>query len=247
VQDDQAAADASTLERIVPDALDLDDPTDRTTDRLHRERYEFAVPHLRPGRLLDIACGVGYGARLLADGGPQPIEALGVDLEPSAVAYAERRYGGDGVSFRVGDAMALEDEDGFDSIVSLETIEHVPDPRAFVTRLRGLLRPGGVLVTSVPTTLSTDLNTHHRHDFTEASFEALFEPFGLSRVDALRQSQSFPIASLLRRGESRLSDLRPHLVRYYLGPPGMLLRRLGTTLRHGLTNRYLTIVWRADG
>ena len=50
--------------------------------------------------------------------------------------------------------MRSSDADGFDTVVSLETIEHVPDPAGFVSRLVALLRPGGVFIGSVPTTPS---------------------------------------------------------------------------------------------
>ena len=61
----QPAADS--LERLVPDTLDPDDATGRATFELHLERYRFASGHLRPGRALDLACGVGYGTALLAE------------------------------------------------------------------------------------------------------------------------------------------------------------------------------------
>ena len=233
-----------TLERIVPDALDLEDPEDLTTRRLHLERYQFAARHLRPGRVLDIACGVGYGSRLLADAGSEQTTVLGVDVSRHAVDYARRRYRRNGVEFLVCDAMSFHDPEGFDSIVTLETIEHLADPRGFATRLGRLLGPGGVLVASVPITQSTDLNPHHLHDFDEVSFGVLFESFGLSRVATLRQSQSFGFASLLRRRGSRLSQIRSGLMSYYRSHPVALLRRLKTTLRHGSTVRYLTCVWR---
>ena len=58
--------EASTIERIVPDAVSPGDATGQATLELHLRRYKFAATQLRPGRLLDIACGVGYGTRLMA-------------------------------------------------------------------------------------------------------------------------------------------------------------------------------------
>ena len=80
--------DASTLERLVPAELDSEDVTGRQTLELHVERYRFAARAARPGRLLDLACGVGYGTRLVADEAQGIERALGVDLAPEAVAYA---------------------------------------------------------------------------------------------------------------------------------------------------------------
>ena len=109
------------IERLVPDELSADDITGKATLELHVARYEFAARHAH-GRVLDIACGVGYGTRLLADRGS---EAVGVDLDREAIAYATKRYGCAGVTFVAGDALAFQDGAGFDTIVSLETIEHV--------------------------------------------------------------------------------------------------------------------------
>ncbi len=40
-----------------------------------------------------------------------------------------------------------------------------------------------------------------------------------------------------------MADLRSNLPGYYLRNPGALLRRIGSTLRFGFSNRYITIVW----
>ena len=237
---------SDSLERLVPDRLDSEDATGQATLDLHLERYRFAAERLLglgSARVLDCACGVGYGSRLLADHCPA-IEVVGVDLSQTAVRYAQERYAGARVEFRCSDALCFHDEAGFDAVVSLETVEHVPDPGALLAHLAGLLRPGGQLVASVPTTPSVDLNPHHLHDFSESSFRALLSARApqLREVDALRQVQPVSVLSVLRRDETRMSDLRPNLPGYYARHPGALLRRVGATLRHGFTNRYLTLV-----
>ncbi len=242
----QPASD--TLERLVPDRLDARDTTGRATLELHLARYRFAAARLRPGRALDLACGVGYGAQLLADARAD-VDVLGVDVSPDAVAYARERYAGPRLAFRAADALAFDDADGFDSVVSLETVEHVDDPGALVARLAALVRPGGVLVASVPTTPSVDWNPHHRHDFTERSFRLLVAARapGLVAGDALRQVQPVSLRALLARRERRMGDLRRSPLAYYAAQPGAALRRALATLRWGLTNRYVTIAWRRPG
>jgi 2-polyprenyl-3-methyl-5-hydroxy-6-metoxy-1,4-benzoquinol methylase len=234
-----------SLERLVPDALEPGDATGRETLRLHVERYEFAARCLEPGRVLDIACGVGYGTRLLADRISGRAQVVGVDLSEPAIAYARSRYASPGVEFRLADALGFRDAEGFDSIVSLETIEHLDDPRRFLAGLAGMLRPGGVLIASVPTTPSVDVNPHHRHDFSERSFERMIDSVSLTPFDALRQQQAVPLGAVLRRSETRMSDRRSNLPAYYARHPDALLRRLWSTLRHGLNNRYLTLAARA--
>jgi 2-polyprenyl-3-methyl-5-hydroxy-6-metoxy-1,4-benzoquinol methylase len=241
------SVDRDTLERLVPDALAADETTGRDTLALHLQRYEFAAIHARAGRLLDLACGVGYGTRLLSDRCPQLESALGVDLCDEAVVYAQDRYANERTRFLRADAAGFTDPRGFETIVSLETVEHVDDPAAFLARLVRLLRPQGVLVASVPTTPSVDVNPHHRHDFSERSFRALLAPHGLVELAAFEQVQAVPLGPLLRRDEARLQTMRRGLLSWYAVHPGSLGRRLWSTLRHGLTNRYLTCAWKAPG
>jgi 2-polyprenyl-3-methyl-5-hydroxy-6-metoxy-1,4-benzoquinol methylase len=234
--------DADSLERLVPDRVGQQEVTGQETLALHLERYAFAATHAR-GRVLDAACGVGYGTRLLRDRGAD-VEAVGVDLSQEAVEYARERYGDERTRFVCSDALQFQDDAGFDTIVSLETIEHVPDPGALVDHLVGLLRPGGVLVASVPVTPTTDINPHHLHDFTSRSFRHMLQPHGLEEIGAKTQVQNANPVTAFARKEARLRDVRSGLPGYYLSHPGALVRRIASTLRHGFTFHYLTIAWR---
>ena len=229
----------------MPARLEAGDATGNATLELHLARYAFAARQLQPERVLDIACGAGYGSQLLAQQ-RAGISVLGVDVSEAAIDYARTHYSAPNVEFRVSDALDFEDTDGFDSIVSLETVEHVKAPGALLSHLSSLLRPGGVLIASVPTTPSVDLNPHHLHDFTERSFRQLVErnTRGLEEVGVFRQRQVVPLSAVLRRNEQRMADLRRGLVGYYTRHPGALLRRIGATLRYGMSNRYATLAWR---
>ena len=180
--------EASTIERIVPESVSPGDATGQATLEFHLQRYRFAATHLRPGRLLDIACGVGYGTRLLAVEGDGVTEAVGVDVAEDAIDHASRHYALPTVRFLQHDAMTFHDESGFHSIVSLETFEHIRDPDALLARLGGLLLPGGVIIASVPTTPSVDVNPYHLGDFTERSFSRDVPPAGPERGGKLPAS-----------------------------------------------------------
>lgn len=235
--------DPNSLERIVPDELRSEDRTGAETLRLSTERYEFASKFVGRGRVLDLACGVGYGTRILTDGS-EAVCGLGVDLAESAIEYANQRYANPRTTYRAHDAMGFEDPEGFETVVSIETIEHLPDPTTFVSRIAKMVLPGGTLIGSVPVTPSVDANPHHLHDFSERSFRRLFEPHGLYEVDRLEQDQPFGLFSVLSRSESRMQDMRENLLGYYVQHPGALVRRGLSTLRHGFKNRYLTVAWR---
>ncbi len=235
-----------SLERLVPDLLEPEEITGQLTLELHVKRYEFAAEYAQPGRILDIACGVGYGTQILFEGNAQNHEALGVDCSEDSVAYAVERYTQTGVHFCCADAMSFHDERNFDTIVSLETIEHVPYPHEFIAHLLEYLRPGGFFIGSVPTTPTVDANPHHLHDFTSQSFRKMFSGHGMTEITSLEQVQPFNPISILSRKEKRLADLRTNLGHYYFAHPQALLQRCWSTLRYGFTNRYLTSVWQKN-
>jgi ubiquinone/menaquinone biosynthesis C-methylase UbiE len=116
----------------------------------HLKRYEFATGYVAGKDVLDIACGSGYGSAMLADSGAKSV--TGVDLSPEAVESATANFGRGNVRFAVGDVQRLTDipDASFDLIASFETIEHVPDDRAYVDETARVLRPGGMLLVSTP-------------------------------------------------------------------------------------------------
>lgn len=155
----------------------------------HRARYYWALQHLAVGaRVLDAACGNGYGARVLADGGAV---VRGVDVCESAVAFAAHHFGGPGVSFavaRIDDPGALlcaiREHAPFDAVVSLETIEHLEYPEVFLTAAAQLLRSGGLLLCSTPNAevMSLAEAPFHRRHFSVAAMLDLLAACGFSDV-----------------------------------------------------------------
>jgi SAM-dependent methyltransferase len=233
--------DKSTLERLVPDELFKDEATGLQTFSLHIERYEFAARKLRyVTSILDIACGVGYGSRLLKDSLPAAA-VTGVDSSEAAIEYAIARYARPGLTFQVGDAMAFDDGP-FDAVVSLETIEHLQDPVTFLRRATTrLLRPGGIFIASIPVTPSMDANPHHLHDFTARYFRKLLATHGLIEFDSLPQVQPYSPVAVITRTEERMQALRPNIWAYYCRYPQKAILRLKSILTDGFTNKYLTI------
>ncbi len=232
-----------TLERLSPDRAGADGATGLETVALHLERYRFAATHARPGLLLDMACGVGYGTELLAECRADLHHVIGVDVSAAAIGQARASYAHPRVAFVQADALRYAAPALCDTVVSLETIEHLSDPMAFVEQALRSLRAGGRFVASVPVTPSVDANPHHLHDFTPSSFRQLGEAVGLQEVASFLQVQRFDPASVLMRRERRMQDMRRGLLGYYLRHPGAAWRRGISTLRHGFANYYLTLVW----
>jgi 2-polyprenyl-6-hydroxyphenyl methylase/3-demethylubiquinone-9 3-methyltransferase len=96
---------------------------------------------------LDVGCGAGLLTEPLARLGAK---VTGVDASPEVIAVARAHAAAQGlaIDYRAGDVQALDGR--FDLITSLEVIEHVADPAAFIHALAKRLAPGGLLVLSTP-------------------------------------------------------------------------------------------------
>src|SRR5690606_24231339 len=94
---------ALTIERIYPPQLDADNKDDRETLRIHMERYDFAAVRLTGTRVLDMACGCGYGSDRLAELNPDKT-VVGVDIDPAAIAFARAHYQRPNLSYICADA-----------------------------------------------------------------------------------------------------------------------------------------------
>jgi SAM-dependent methyltransferase len=113
----------------------------------HRSRYRFAARLGMAGRrVLDVACGAGFGLELLEQAGAR---ALGVDYAAGALAEARRSQPASRL-VRTDAARLPFRSQSFDLVVSFETIEHVTDARALVHEIRRVLKTGGCLVLSTP-------------------------------------------------------------------------------------------------
>lgn len=171
-------------ERIVPDE------TPAGPLAIHEKRYQFALPYCAGKRVLDAACGVGYGSAILAG---EATEVVGIDLDEEAIAYARSRYCGPNIEFRTDDLQApsLEDRD-FDVVCSFETLEHLPDRDAFLHHVARVLRDDGTLVLSTPrvdeTTESPD-NPHHFVEYSRRDFEGLLARY-FDRVEVFGQRRA---------------------------------------------------------
>lgn len=168
-----------TGERVIPDFM-------KPTNGLlleHVARYHFSTHYIK-GRILDLACGSGFGSQMLAKLGKKRIEKIvAVDCDPNTIAYASGRYNHPLVDYRCENAVdpLLPQKLGvFDVIVSFETLEHIEDEQQFLSNVYHLLKPGGVLVLSTPFGKGRGKpcgSPFHVHQLTVDEFKDLFNGY----------------------------------------------------------------------
>lgn len=115
----------------------------------HWARYAFALEFARGKRVLDAACGEGFGSALLAR---VAREVTGLDVSAQAIAHARMRYGGSAnLNYQQGDCTKLNLPDAsVDLAVSIETLEHVAAQEEMVAGFARVLSDDGVFIVSSP-------------------------------------------------------------------------------------------------
>jgi len=114
----------------------------------HWHRYAAVAPLATGKRVVDAACGEGYGSYLLAQ---RAASVTGIDVAPAAIAHARARYPRDNLLFAEASVTALPlPAASADLVVSFETVEHLLEQEAMIREFRRVLAPDGVLVISSP-------------------------------------------------------------------------------------------------
>ncbi len=163
-----------TGERTLPDV-----PAENYWYRRHLAVYEWIGARVAGQRVLDMACGEGYGSEVLWR---SAASVVGLDANPEAHEHAKARYGREGLRFERGLVEAYGEPDSFGAVVFLQTIEHVQDPEAVLAHFKRLLSPGGVAYISTPNVLTLappgaekSDNPWHLKEYRAEEFRALCE------------------------------------------------------------------------
>ena len=144
----------------------------------HINRYRFARQFVRDKDVLDIACGSGYGTKILSDAGVKSI--LGVDISKETIDYCRKKYPDE--CFKKGSVDSIPVSDNsMDVVVSFETIEHVDEfvQIEFMREINRVLREDGVFIVSTPNSLvySGADNEFHVKELEPDELKNLFERF----------------------------------------------------------------------
>ena len=172
---------ALTGERTLPDV-----PEENYWFRRHLVVYEWIAARVADKRVIDMACGEGYGADVLA---ARAARVTAVDANPEAYEHARRRDRR--VNLRFERALVETFEERADAIVFLQTIEHLREPGAALEHFRSLLDDGGAVYVSTPNVLTLappgaerSDNPWHVHEYRAREFEQLCRA-SFARVELL--------------------------------------------------------------
>lgn len=164
-----------TGERTLPDV-----PAENYWFRRHLAVYEWIGARVKGRRVVDMACGEGYGSDLLAGAGAASV--VGVDANPEAHDHARLRYVRPNLRF-ARDLVETFAEP-CDAVTFLQTIEHVQDPGAVLEHFKSMLAdsPDGAAYISTPNLLTLapagaekSDNPWHVKEYRAEEFRALCE------------------------------------------------------------------------
>jgi SAM-dependent methyltransferase len=181
---------ALTGERTLPDV-----PQENYWFQRHLVVYEWIAARVGGRRVIDMACGEGYGSDVLAR---TAAAVVGVDANPDAFEHARLRY--TAPNLRFARALVEDFAEPADAVVFLQTVEHLQDPGATLEHFRSLLGGNGTLYLSTPNvrTLAPagaerSDNPWHVHEYRRAEFADLcrahfetVELYGLFHARKLR-------------------------------------------------------------
>ncbi|OGS99146.1 MAG: hypothetical protein A3F73_03760 [Gallionellales bacterium RIFCSPLOWO2_12_FULL_59_22] len=137
----------------------------------HYHRYAFSRALARSKRVLDIACGEGYGSDMLAE---VASNVTGIDIAAETIAHARATYRRMNLNFLQGACTSINLPDAsIDLAVSFETLEHHAEHDLMLSELRRVLATNGMLIMSTPDKAhySNDPNYHNEFHVLELRAE----------------------------------------------------------------------------
>jgi 2-polyprenyl-3-methyl-5-hydroxy-6-metoxy-1,4-benzoquinol methylase len=139
----------------------------------HIDRYNFAADYVKNFNVADIACGTGYGTKILVNHGANHV--IGIDIDEDAINYARKNHKVKNNEFIIGSVTSIPlESDTIDIIVSFETIEHVEEEEIIINEFKRILKSSGILILSTPNDWGIlEINPHHKRSYDYESLKKL--------------------------------------------------------------------------
>jgi len=118
-------------------------------EKEHLDRYIFASKYVKDKIVLDIACGSGYGTKMLSK---KAKKVYGADISEESISYAKKKYKNRNITYYVADATNIKflKDESVDVVTSFETIEHIPKYKIFLREVKRVLKKDGIAIISTP-------------------------------------------------------------------------------------------------
>jgi 2-polyprenyl-3-methyl-5-hydroxy-6-metoxy-1,4-benzoquinol methylase len=178
---------------------------DKRIEEDHVNRYLLVQKIIdKNDRVLDIACGEGYGASIMS---AKTKDITGVDISVDAISYARSKYKNISNAFFVGDAKSYSNDNPYDKLVSFETIEHISDYLAVIKNYNYLLKKNGLLFISSPNRIITSPNAKNLLDKPKNKFHT--QEFTIFELTNILESNGFEIINIYgQRREIKIKNSR---------------------------------------
>ncbi|HPN54848.1 MAG TPA: class I SAM-dependent methyltransferase [Candidatus Moranbacteria bacterium] len=141
----------------------------------HMARYLFASRFVKNKYVLDIACGSGYGSKMISEAGAEKV--FGVDISEEAILHCQENFNDKKIDFIRGSVSKIPVSDNsVDIVVSFETIEHVDkkNQHDFLKEVKRVLKDKGVFIVSTPNSLVYPKgNKFHIHEMNPQEFRQI--------------------------------------------------------------------------
>jgi 2-polyprenyl-3-methyl-5-hydroxy-6-metoxy-1,4-benzoquinol methylase len=183
------------------------------SNMLDQMRYIHSLEYAKDKKVVDIACGVGWGAFLLSKTAK---EVIGVDLSEIAINTSRKYYNAQNITY-VCDYLhqvGINDSD-IDLITSFETIEHIEEPKLLIKEFHRILKKDGFLLLSTPNGVtfknsSTDkpFNPFHVEEYDKESLIALFD----NNWEIIEYRGQYPMSNI-----EEISKYRKYIKHYWIG------------------------------
>lgn len=191
----------------------------------HEKVYEFCKEFVKNKNVLEIGCGVGYGANMLSG---YSKEYIGCDSDKYSILKNKRLFKQKNLSFIHTDADNFPENEKFDVVISLQVIEHIQNVDLFLEKISLLLKKNGIVIISTPnaSTQSYNENPYHFKEYKINELKKLFESrfskiklYGLQgdkKVKLYEKNRRQNIKKILRKDKFKLRNMIPRRIKQVL-------------------------------
>jgi 2-polyprenyl-3-methyl-5-hydroxy-6-metoxy-1,4-benzoquinol methylase len=158
----------------------------------HVATYQYALQFVAGKSVLDFGCGSGYGTALIAE---HCFAVVGIDISEEAICYAKEHYSVPRLSFshiaKIEDASLPFAVESFDVVLSFQVIEHIQAVDLYLSEIRRVLKPGGLVIFSTPDRASRlfsfqkPWNVWHINEYSALQLQTLLKTF-FNNVEVLQ-------------------------------------------------------------